>query len=167
MSSLVVQRLAALVRPRAKSLVAIAPVSPGGMRLPAEVVGFLAQMAASDDMRSRSLAQQWGTRLSERWLEWKLARWRDSATTEAVAGYARMFGTTDLTPVIGKSDLPVLALAGEHDQPPFLEPALRAGFGACYGKLEVQTIANAGHYPMQETPVDLASRVERFLDQNR
>lgn len=58
--------------------------------------------------------------------------------------------------------LPVLVLAGEHDQPWFSAEALRKEF-AGYSKLEVATVGNAGHYPMQETPVALATLIERFL----
>jgi len=44
------------------------------------------------------------------------------------------------------------------------EEHLRKTFGAWYANVDFTFITDAGHYPMQETPVDLASLVERFLE---
>jgi pimeloyl-ACP methyl ester carboxylesterase len=59
--------------------------------------------------------------------------------------------------------LPTLAVVGEHDQEPFTEPSVRAGFAAAYSNFELFVCQNSGHYPMQETPVALASAINRFL----
>lgn len=58
-----------------------------------------------------------------------------------------------------RPDLPILAIVGEHDHEPFREATVRAAFD----RAEVAACAGAGHYPMQETPVALASLVGRFL----
>jgi pimeloyl-ACP methyl ester carboxylesterase len=68
----------------------------------------------------------------------------------------------DLRERVKGLDIPLLVITGEHDQPWFSAGALRAEFAA-YEKLEVVTCGNAGHYPMQETPVALATMMERFL----
>ena len=39
----------------------------------------------------------------------------------------------------------------------------RATWMRHYPKAQLQVVANAGHYPMDETPIILATLVERFL----
>ena len=40
---------------------------------------------------------------------------------------------------------------------------MRATFGAWYPNLELEIFPDAGHYAMDESPVALATCVERFL----
>jgi 3-oxoadipate enol-lactonase len=162
MSGLIVQAMAAAAPSRISRLVAVTPVGPGGLFMPPEVVGFMEKISLDPALRQAALRQSWGDRLSERWLAFKCARWAESSKPEAVLGYLRMFARTDLRERVKGLAMPILAVAGEHDQPWFQAEALRAGF-ASYSGLEVATIGNAGHYPMQETPVALATVMERFL----
>ena len=58
--------------------------------------------------------------------------------------------------------LPVLVLPGEHD-PALGEAACRATWLAHYPHARLEVIHNAGHYPMDETPIRLATVMEQFL----
>jgi pimeloyl-ACP methyl ester carboxylesterase len=58
-------------------------------------------------------------------------------------------------------------IGGRQDLPEFQEEHLRRTFRACYPAVEFAFIAEAGHYPMQVTPVLLASLIERLLDAQR
>jgi len=160
MSTLIVQQVAADVPEQVASLVLVAPIVPSGMGAPPEVVETLEEMGMSEAMRREVMTAQWGSRLSPRWAEFKLRRWSESAVPEAVRGYGRMFATSTVTT---RYSGPVLAIIGEHDTEPFTEPIVREGLTKAYPKLELWRCTNAGHYPMQETPVALASRIEAFL----
>jgi 3-oxoadipate enol-lactonase len=162
MTGLVVQAIAAKAPARVTKIVAVTPVGPAGLSMPPEVIGFMEKICLEPSLRRGALAQSWGDRHSERWLDFKVARWNECSRPEAVLGYLRMFAKTDLRERVKGLDVPLLAIAGEHDQPWFSADALHAGFGA-YPRLEVATCRNAGHYPMQETPVALATLMERFL----
>jgi 3-oxoadipate enol-lactonase len=164
MSGLIVQQLAADAPTRVTRLVAVTPVGPAGLPPPPDVLAFMERVAIEPALRRGALRQMWGDRLSERWLELKLARWAESSEPGAVLGYLRMFSTTDIRERVKGLDVPVLVIAGEHEPPHFSAGALRTAFAA-YPRLEVVTCGNAGHYPMQETPVALATMMERFLAQ--
>ncbi len=161
MSSLVAQQVAALAPERVTALVLLTPVAPTGMQAPEEVVQFLEAVGLNEAIRRDALAAQWGDRLSERWLDFKVQRWAESARPEASSGYVRMFGSA----VIGtaRPDLPVLAVVGDADNEPFREETVRANLSGAYPRLQLVVCRNAGHYPMQETPVALASALDRFL----
>lgn len=162
MSGLIVQALAAAAPARVTRVVAVTPVAPGGLAMPPEAIGFMEKISLDPSLRRAALLQSLGDRYGERWLEFKLARWNDSARPEAVLGYLRMFAKTDIRARVAGLATPILAIAGAEDAPWFSADALRAGF-AGYPRLEVATCAAAGHYPMQETPVALATLIERFL----
>ena len=162
MSSLVAQQVAVTAPDRVTSLVVLTPVGPAGMSAPEAVIESLEQVAIDEGARRVGLANQWGDRLSDQWLEFKLRRWSESARPEASRGYVRMFGATAVlgTP---RSDLPVLAVIGDRDNEPFLELPVREALSVAYPRLELTVCPNVGHYPMQEAPVALATTIERFL----
>lgn len=162
MSGLIVQALAASAPARVTRLVAVAPVGPTGLAMPPEALAFMERVSLDLPARRAALQQNFGDRLSERWLEIKLAHWTACSEPEAVLGYLRMFTKTDIRERVQGLEIPILAIAGEHDQPWFSADALRTEL-APYKRLEVVTCGNAGHYPMQETPVALATLLERFL----
>ena len=58
--------------------------------------------------------------------------------------------------------MPLLVIAGEHDAA--LTPdVMRGTFLQWYPNAKLEVMANAGHYPMDETPVALVTSIERFL----
>ena len=162
MSGLIVQALAAAAPSRVSRLVGVAPCGPGGLPMPPEVLSFMERICLEPSLRRAALQQSWGDRLSGRWLDFKVARWIECSDPAAVLGYLRMFATTDIRSRVKGLATPTLLVAGGHDQPWFSADALRAAF-ADFARVEVATCADAGHYPMQETPVLLASLIERFL----
>ena len=58
--------------------------------------------------------------------------------------------------------LPVLVIAGEHD-PALGAETCKATWLQHYPNATLEVMANAGHYPMDETPIALATSIERFL----
>ena len=53
-------------------------------------------------------------------------------------------------------------IAGEHD-PALGEATCKATWLQHYPNATLEVMANAGHYPMDETPIALATVIERFL----
>jgi 3-oxoadipate enol-lactonase len=163
MSTMVAQQVAASAPERVSAMALLTPVPPTGLRAPAEAVAFLERMAMDETVRAETFAKQGGGRHAPAWTAFKLRRWREAARPEASRAYVAMFAATAVEGR-ARGDLPVLAVVGEHDAEHFREPAVRAWAEAAYqGLADVVTCANAGHYPMQETPVALASALDRFL----
>jgi pimeloyl-ACP methyl ester carboxylesterase len=56
----------------------------------------------------------------------------------------------------------VKVIVGEHDGA--LTPdVMKATYMAYYPNAELEVMGNAGHYPMDETPIALATSIEAFL----
>lgn len=162
MSSLVAQQVAVFAPERVQRLVLLCPISPAGLGTPPEILASLQALARDEARRPKAMPLLLGPRWAKPFIDFKLARWAESADPEACAGYARMYATSA---VAGKlpQDLPVLAVVGEYDAAHFQEAAVRAGLSPHYAQLELAVFGNSGHYPMQETPVALASALETFL----
>lgn len=58
-------------------------------------------------------------------------------------------------------------IGGRKDLPGFQESKYKATFVPWYANVEMRFISDAGHYPMQETPVLLATLLEEFLRTHR
>ena len=58
---------------------------------------------------------------------------------------------------------PILVIVGGHDAEGHSEVVMQATFMKWYPNAELAVIQNAGHYPMQETPMYLLGLVEGFL----
>jgi pimeloyl-ACP methyl ester carboxylesterase len=110
-----------------------------------------------------------GQRLTPAWERGKTNRHLQTSTAEALKGYYRMWLETDFSIEVRKAKVgtPFLVIGGRQDLPGFQEAHLRNTFGTWFADVEFAFITDAGHYPMQETPVYLASLIERFLGDHR
>ena len=60
------------------------------------------------------------------------------------------------------AEIPIKVIVGEHDRA-LNEEVMKATFLQWHKRATLEVIANAGHYPMNETPVALATAMETFL----
>ena len=84
------------------------------------------------------------------------------ASRDAFASYLTAWSRSDFSASVQGLPLPVKVIVGEHD-PALNTTVMQATFLACYPDCELEVMANAGHYPMHETPVALATSIENFL----
>lgn len=162
MGGMAVQRVLADAPRRVEKLVAVAPVPASGVAFDPESWKLFEGAARSLDNRRGIIDFSTGGRLSKAWID-RIARYSaETATVEAFAAYLSAWAKTDFHAEIAGKRLPVKVIIGAHDQA-LTEDAMKATYLAWYPNAELEVMANAGHYPMNETPAALATSIEAFL----
>ncbi|HVA11759.1 MAG TPA: alpha/beta hydrolase [Stellaceae bacterium] len=157
-----VQRVAVDVPKRIRSVVAITPVPAAAMTLDDQTLAFFRSVAESDESALMLIGQSVGNRLSKTWLEWILRGARATSLPRAFASYGASFVEDDFAALTKFATAPMLVLVGEHDGG-VTEAMVRAVFPPLFPHAEIRLMENSGHYPMQETPLHLATVMEEFI----
>lgn len=162
MGGAVVQRALALAPDRVEALVGITPV--GAMPTPFDDAGrgLFWGAAESRDNRFGIIDFTTGNRNTplfvNRIVDWSL----EHSDVDAFARVLDAWAGADFADEVRGRELPVLVAVGEHD------PALGAAtvtqtWLPLYPNARLEVLADAGHYPMFETPVQLATLVNAFV----
>jgi pimeloyl-ACP methyl ester carboxylesterase len=161
MGGMAIERIAIRAPDRVRSLVAIAPVPCGGISYDAATWRLLTDAAAQVDKRRTIIDRSTGARLPPSWVAWKAAYSDTHSSRVAFAAYLRAWADTDFSDEI-TGQHPLKVLVGEHD-PTFNADLMARTYLRRYPRATVEILANAGHYPMNETPLALVSAMEGFL----
>lgn len=161
MSSLVAQQVAADRPDRVATLILATPIPPGGMGAPPHVVAWLQGLDGEGERRD-ALFDRFAARLGPTWAEFRLSRWAESARHGAVRAYVAMYATEAVVGQVPRA-VPVLALTGAHDDPPFTPDEVRAALQPHYADVTHEVFADAGHALAVEAPVHFAAVIQRFL----
>jgi len=154
---------------RIKSYVAVTPVTPDGYPATDEDRVFLAAAIDDDETARAAFGGLTGGKLNAAWAANKTARNRSTSTKEALRAYYDMWLGEDFSAALNAADIktPVLVIGGRNDLPGFQESYYADTIANWLGNVAFTYIENAGHYPMQETPILFASLVEGHLASNR
>lgn len=161
MGGMAIERIAVLAPARVRAMVAIAPVPCGGIAYDAATRCLLEAAAADAGIRRGIIDRSTGARLPASWLDWKTAYSVMHSTPEAFAAYFPAWADTDFSDEIVGAHL-LKVLVGEHD-PTFNAALMEQTYLRRYAHATVEVIRNAGHYPMNETPLALVVAMEAFL----
>lgn len=162
MGGMAVQRVLAEAPDRVRKLVGINPVPASGV--PFDEQGWALFSGAPDDPGNRRAIIDFttGNRLTGTWLDRMVAFSQERSTVEAFRAYLQEWTNNDFHDRIQGAALPVKVIVGEHD-PALNADVMRQTWLEWYPNAELEELANAGHYPMDETPIALATSIERFL----
>ena len=162
MGAKAIQRVYANAADRVTGLVGIAPVPASAVPMDEQGTALFAGAADSAENRRAIIDFTTGNRLTGVWLDAMVANSLENSTRDAFAAYLDAWAKTDFHEAIAGKTVPVLAIVGEND-PALGAETVRATWLAWYPNATLAVLANAGHYPMDETPIVLATTIERFL----
>ena len=157
-----IQRVLAVAPDRVRKLVAITPVPAAG--LPFDAGGRALFEGAADKPENRYAIIDFttGGRLTPTWIHAKVDYSLAHSTRAAFAAYFTAWADGDFSAAIRGQPLPVHVVVGAND-PALNADVMDATFLAWYPHAALEVMPNAGHYPMDETPVALATSIEAFL----
>jgi pimeloyl-ACP methyl ester carboxylesterase len=150
---------------RVRRLVGINPVPAAATPMDARTQVLFDGAASVPDNRAAIIDFTTGSKLTKTFISQVVAHSLESSAVEAFGAYLWMWAKEDFSahvPSTG-SGVPVKVIVGETD-PALSAEVMRQTWLVYFPGAELEVMANAGHYPMFETPVALATSIERFLD---
>lgn len=165
MGGMAVCRVATDATDRVKSAVAINPVPASGVPFDDEGWGLFSGAAENAGNRRAILDFTTGGRLAAKWLDSMVESSLKLITKEAFGAYLTAWAKTDFAEESKGLKTPIKVIVGEND-PAISEDVIKNTYLAWYPNAEMETLTNAGHYPMQETPVYLATTIDKFLEKH-
>jgi 3-oxoadipate enol-lactonase len=162
MSGLIAQEIALRAPSRIKSVTLFSPVPPTGFHADEAAMRALNAVVDEDEAASRAINARTSSRYGPGWLQRKLGIARSAATQEAMRGYLRMFTTSAIVDP-GRLTAPLHVVSGAQDIPFYRNEAFHNAFATAYPHASFEIIDDAGHYTMLETPVRVASIIEKRI----
>jgi pimeloyl-ACP methyl ester carboxylesterase len=162
MGGMAIQRVLIEAPARVRKLVAVTPVPASGVPFDEHTWAFFSGAAKSSDARKAIINNTTGQRLSDYWLRQMVKHSEENSTQEAFSAYLLAWARTDFSERIKGNPVPIKVIVGEND-PALNAQFMQATYMRWYPNAVLETLTNAGHYPMNETPVALATSIESFL----
>jgi pimeloyl-ACP methyl ester carboxylesterase len=163
MSGLVTQKIALQAGNRIQTVTLFSPVPPSGFRADEAAMKALNAVIDEDEAAGRAITARTSSRYGAGWLRRKLAIAREASTVEAKRGYLTMFTSSSITGETHGLAAPMHVVTGALDIPFYRGEPLRNAFALAYPRVTFEIIDDAGHYSMLETPVRVASIIEKQL----
>lgn len=162
MGGKVIQQILLNVPSRVRKLVAITPVPASASPFDDQRWTFFSSAATDPAVRRAIIDLTTGKRLSGYWIEKMVARSLQNSTVEAFATYLQAWAKTDFAEKVKGNPIPIKVIVGEND-PSLTAEVMTQTYLQWYPNAVLEQLSNAGHYPMDETPVSLATSIENFL----
>jgi pimeloyl-ACP methyl ester carboxylesterase len=147
---------------RVRKLVGISAVPASGVPFDEQSWALFAGSAEEPANRRTIIDLTTGNRLPGRWLAEMVDNSLRTSTVTSFRAYLDAWARTDFHEEVTGNPTPALLIAGGHD-PALSADVMRATWLKWYPNAELMTLADAGHYAMEETPLALVSAIERFL----
>lgn len=162
MGGAVGQRLLSVAPHRLRRLVGVSPVPASGLALPPEQYALFADAAHTPGNRRAIIDLTTGGDRPAAWLDRMVARSLARSDQKAFRAWLDSWAGEDFHTQVEGATVPALAVAGALD-PALSAHLLRQTWMTWYPRAELRELPAAGHYAMDETPLELIRVVEDFL----
>jgi pimeloyl-ACP methyl ester carboxylesterase len=162
MSGRAIQHVLLQAPGRVRRLVGLNPVPAVATPFDGDGWALFSGAAGSRDNRAAIINFTTGGRLSGTFIDQVVQHSLDNSTVPAFAAYLESWAKGDFADQVSGNPARVKVIVGEHD-PALSAAVMEQTWLAFYPNAELEVLANAGHYPMFETPVALATSIEEFL----
>jgi esterase len=162
MGGMAMQRVALATPARIERLLGIAPVSAAGSRMDAQRLALFEQAVGDVAARSRIVDFSTGQRHAKAWCDRVASDSWQEHSAAAVGAYLKEWALDGFAEAARTLSLPVKLLLGAHD-PAITSDLVERTWRVHHPEVVVEVVDNAGHYPMQETPIAVATSVQRWL----
>jgi len=163
MSGLVAQQIALSAAGRIQSVTLFSPVPPTGFHADETAMRALNAVIDGDEAASRAITARTGNRYGAGFMQRKLHIAREAATVEAMRGYLKMFTSSAITDDTHRLAAPMHVVNGAQDIAFYRGEDSHNAFALAYPQATFELIDDAGHYAMLETPIRVASVIEKRL----
>jgi pimeloyl-ACP methyl ester carboxylesterase len=148
---------------RVRALVGLNPVPAGAT--PFDEQGWALFSGAADNPGNRAAIIDFttGSKLTKTFINGVVQHSLDNSTVEAFAAYLQAWARSDFS-AQAKVDTatPVKLIVGVND-PALSADVMEQTWRVFFPEAELTILPDAGHYPMFESPVSLATSIEEFL----
>ncbi|WP_138896452.1 alpha/beta fold hydrolase [Streptomyces chryseus] len=162
MGGSVVQRVLAAAPRRVRRLVGVSPVPASGLRMPPEQWELFAEAADRPANRRVILDSTTGGNRPAAWLDRMVRRSVERSDPRAFRAWFDSWAGEDFHAEIKGADVPALAVTGALD-PALSADLMRRTWLSWFPRGALADLPGAGHYAMDETPLQLIRTVEDFL----
>lgn len=162
MGGSVAQRVVALSPHRVRRIVGISPVPASGLPLPPEQGELFASAAHRPENRRAIIDVTTGGVRPEAWLGRMVARSLACSDAKAFRAWLDSWTGDDFHTRLDNCQVPALAVTGALD-PALSADLMRQTWLTWFARGELVDLPGAGHYAMDEAPLDLIRAVEDFL----
>ncbi|MFH8367517.1 alpha/beta fold hydrolase [Streptomyces sp. NPDC018031] len=162
MGGAVAQRVVVAAPQRVRRLVGVAAVPANGVPLEGEQWEMFAGAAEHPENRRAIIDLTTGNRHPAAWLDLMVRHSRRYSDSKALRSWLDSWAKDDFHTEVEGSTVPVRLVVGAHD-PALTADVMRRTWLRWYVNAELVELACAGHYPADETPLELVRAVEDFL----
>jgi pimeloyl-ACP methyl ester carboxylesterase len=162
MGASVVQRVVAAAPQRVRRIVGISPVPASGMPMPPEQRQLFEAAAEQPAHRRTIIDLTTGGLRPAAWLDRMAGRSVARSDPKAVRAWLDSWAGDDFHAEVAGAQVPALAVTGALD-PAIGSELMRQTWQRWFAAAELVELPGAGHYAMDETPLQLIRAVEDFL----
>ncbi|MBB5424136.1 esterase [Paraburkholderia atlantica] len=162
MGGVAIQHVLLAAPERIERMAGVCAVPACGSRM--DETRLAAFRATVDDVERRAaiIGFSTGNRLAPRWSAHLAHESQRLSRADAFAGYLPHWAANDISARVEGNATPVKLFIGEHD-PTITADLTSRTWLAWYPHSTLETLGNAGHYPMYEVPLALATALENWL----